>query len=91
MRVAALRLSTAPGDAMSDDHHSPQDDAARSARDPASQAEVQTRPPEALRHWAQELGVTTDALQAAVQAVGPRVDRVKDFLTGAGAGGQSDG
>jgi hypothetical protein len=35
--------------------------------------------------------VTPEALRAAVQAVGPRVDRIKDHLTGGAAGRQQDG
>lgn len=64
---------------------------AHAARDPHSQAEVQTDPPERLADWARQLGTTPEALQAAVKAVGPRIDRIKDHLTGGGAGGQSDG
>ena len=76
------------------DHHrpsAPAADVARPAQDPRSQAEVEIEPPERLAEWARQLGVTPQALQGAVQAVGPRVDRVKDHLTGGAAGGQSDG
>jgi hypothetical protein len=66
-------------------------DAARPARDPHSQATVELEPPERLAEWARQLGVTTEALQSAAQAVGPRVDRIKDYLTGGAAGRQSDG
>jgi hypothetical protein len=61
------------------------------ARDPRSNAEVELTPPERLAEWARQLGTTPEALQAAAKAVGPRVDRIKDHLTGGGAGGQSDG
>jgi hypothetical protein len=67
------------------------DPASRASEDPHSQATVETDPPERLKHWSHELGVTTEALQAAVRAVGPRVDKVKDYLTGGQAGDQSDG
>ena len=60
------------------------------ARDPRSQAEVDIASPERLAHWARELGVPPEALESAVRAVGPRVDRIKDFLTGGNAGRQSD-
>lgn len=66
-------------------------DPTREAHDPASHSDVQTEPPERLAHWARALGVTPDALESAVQAVGPRVDRVKDYLTGGDAGRQSGG
>ena len=67
------------------------DPAARAAEDPRSQAQIETEPPEQLMHWARALKTTPDALMAAVQAVGPRVDRVKDHLTAGGAGRQQDG
>jgi hypothetical protein len=61
------------------------------ASHPTSQAEIDTASPQRLAHWAQTLGVTPEALASAVQAVGPRVDRIKDFLTGGAAGKQADG
>jgi hypothetical protein len=61
------------------------------AHDPRSQAMVETEPPERLAHWARALKVTPEALRAAVQAVGPRVDRIKDHLTAGSAGRQQDG
>jgi hypothetical protein len=67
------------------------DHADRAAHDPRSQEMVETEPPERLAHWAQALKVTPEALRAAVQAVGPRVDRIKDHLTGGAAGRQQDG
>ena len=60
-------------------------------RDPHSQAEVDIASPQRLSHWARTLGVTPDALESAVKAVGPRVDRIKDYLTGGNAGRQSGG
>jgi hypothetical protein len=63
---------------------------AATAAGPASTAEVETSPPERLAQWAQQLGTTTEALQGAVQAVGPRVDRIKDWLTGGMAADQED-
>lgn len=58
---------------------------------PSSTSELDTSSPERLQRAARELGTTVDALEAAVAAVGPRVDRVKDFLTGGNAGRQQDG
>jgi hypothetical protein len=66
-------------------------DPARDPTDPRSHASVDTATPQRLADWARELGVTEDALAAAVQAVGPRVDRIKDYLTGGQAGKQSGG
>lgn len=61
------------------------------ASDPRSKAEVDIDSPPRLAQWARELGVTPEALESAVKAVGPRVDRIKDHLTGGGAGRQADG
>jgi len=61
------------------------------ARDPHSQAEIDLEPPERLAEWARQLGTTPEALQAAAKAVGRRIDRIKDHLTGGSAGAQSDG
>ncbi len=63
----------------------------QAARDPRSQAEIELEPPERLAEWARQLGTTPEALQAAAKAVGRRIDRIKDHLTGGGAGAQSDG
>jgi hypothetical protein len=68
------------------------DKATQAAGDPRSDAEVDLGNPEAVARWSRALGVADEALQRAVQAVGPRVDRIKDYL---GAGGmaadQADG
>ena len=61
------------------------------AQHPAATQEIDTDSPQRLAHWARELGTTPDALAAAVKAVGRRVDRIKDHLTGGSAGGQADG
>ena len=47
--------------------------------------------PEQLRSWAEKLAVPAEALQSAVQVVGPRLDRVKDYLTAGQAGDQEGG
>ncbi len=47
--------------------------------------------PEQLKAWAKKLAVPAEALQSAVQAVGPRLDRVKDYLTAGQAGDQEGG
>jgi hypothetical protein len=66
------------------------EDPVNSASDPASQTTMDLDTPERLARWAGALGVTDEALQSAVKAVGPRVDRVKDYLTGGLAGKQED-
>jgi hypothetical protein len=60
--------------------------AEQAAQDPASEAQVDVDDPASLAKWSQALGVTDEALQGAVQAVGPRIDRIKDYL---GAGGSA--
>ena len=47
--------------------------------------------PERLKQWATKLAVLPEALQSAVQAVGPRLDRVKDYLLAGQAGKQQGG
>ncbi len=61
------------------------------AQDPAATTDVDIGTPERLADWARQLGTTPDALAAAVKAVGRRIDRIKDHLTGGSAGGQADG
>lgn len=56
------------------------------AKDPSSQAEVVIDDKVSCERWADALGVTDEALAGAVQAVGPRVDRIKEYL---GAGGMA--
>ena len=53
----------------------------RAADDPRSHAVA-----DAVRRWTEALGITDEALMKAVQVVGPRVDRIKDYL---GAGGMA--
>jgi len=66
--------------------------ATQAAEDPRSQAEVDVGTPEAVARWSEALGITDEALARAVRAVGPRVDRIKDYLGAGGmAGDQEDG
>jgi hypothetical protein len=58
----------------------------RAADDPQSHAVVDVRDAAAVRRWTEALGITDEALMKAVQVVGPRVDRIKDYL---GAGGMA--
>jgi hypothetical protein len=67
------------------------DPAEQAADDPNSRAIVDTRDAASIAHWAEALGLTTEALESAVKAVGPRVDRIKDHLTGGMAGTQQEG
>ena len=58
----------------------------RAAEDPQSHAVVDVGDGAAVRRWTQALGITDEALLGAIQVVGPRVDRIKDYL---GAGGMA--
>jgi len=65
--------------------------AEQSARDPGSEAVVDVGDAQSVARWSQALGTTDEALQRAVQAVGTRIDRIKDYLGAGGmAGDQSD-
>ncbi|MGM9486949.1 DUF3606 domain-containing protein [Ideonella sp. YS5] len=64
--------------------------ATQAAEDPQSTAQVDLSSPAAIERWSKALGTTDEALQQAVKAVGPRIDKVKDYLgAGAAAGDQS--
>lgn len=56
------------------------------ARDPASREEIDVGDPGSLARWAEALQTTDEALLNAVRRVGPRIDRIKDYL---GAGGMA--
>ncbi len=66
-------------------------DATAAADDPRSTESVDVGDKASLKRWCDALKVTDEALQRAVQKVGPRIDRVKDYLTGGGAADQSGG
>jgi len=61
------------------------------AEDPDSRAAIDVGDAASIARWTRALGVTDEALLHAVEAVGPRADRVKDFLAGGRAGEQSGG
>lgn len=63
----------------------------QAADDPDSQADVDVSDPAAVARWTGALGVTDEALWKAVQMVGTRVDKIKDYLGAGRAGEQSDG
>ena len=63
----------------------------KAATNPESQATVELGDPASLERWAEALKVTPEALRSAVQAVGPRGDRIKDYLTAGMAGDQEGG
>jgi hypothetical protein len=63
----------------------------QAADDPASKVEIDIGDAAAIERWSEALGVTDEALLKAVQVVGPRVDRIKDYLGAGRAGEQSDG
>ncbi len=56
------------------------------AEDPGSHARVDVSDPAAVARWTAALGTTDEALLKAIQVVGPRVDKIKDYL---GAGGNA--
>jgi hypothetical protein len=61
------------------------------AEDPASHARVDVSDAAAIARWTAALGTTDEALLKAIQVVGPRVDKIKDYLgAGGGAGEQVD-
>jgi hypothetical protein len=61
------------------------------AEDPASEVHIDVGDKAAVERWCKALAVTDEALLKAVQKVGTRIDKVKDYLTGGGAAEQSDG
>lgn len=63
----------------------------KAADDPASQVEIDVHDKGAIDRWTAALGVTDEALLKAVQVVGRRIDRIKDYLGAGRAGEQSDG
>jgi hypothetical protein len=63
----------------------------KAAEDSQSQADVDIRDAASLKRWSEALGVTTEALESAVKAVGTRVDKIKNYLTTGQAGRQADG
>ncbi len=66
------------------------EDKEAAAAPPDSRAEVDISTAQSLAEWASALGVTGEALEGAVHKVGPRVDRIKDYLTGGMAADQED-
>lgn len=65
---------------------------AAAAQDPESTAHIDVNDSASLKRWAQALGTTDEALMNAVKEVGPRIDKIKDYLGQGGmAGDQSAG
>ena len=61
------------------------------AQDTSSQEQVNLQDEAAVRRWSEALGTTDEALVGAAQAVGTRIDRIKDYLGAGGmAGDQED-
>ena len=61
------------------------------AENPRSETAVDIGDPAAVRRWTEALGTTDEALMKAIQVVGPRIDRIKDYLGSGGmAGDQED-
>jgi len=61
------------------------------ADDPGSEADVDVSDKAAVERWTKALGVTDEALWKAVQVVGTRVDKIKDYLGAGRAADQEDG
>lgn len=61
------------------------------AHNASSQEQVNLQDEAAVRRWSEALGTTDEALVGAAQAVGTRIDRIKDYLGAGGmAGDQED-
>lgn len=61
------------------------------AHDTSSQEQVNLQDEAAVKRWSEALGTTDEALVGAAQAVGTRIDRIKDYLGAGGmAGDQED-
>jgi Protein of unknown function (DUF3606) len=63
----------------------------KAADDPGSEAYVDVSDKAAVDRWCKALGVTDEALWKAVQEVGTRVDKIKDYLGAGSASNQEDG
>lgn len=61
------------------------------ADDPGSEAFIDVSDEAAVDRWTQALGITDEALWKAVQMVGTRVDKIKDYLGAGSAADQEDG
>lgn len=63
----------------------------QAAQTSSSQEEINIDDGAAVQRWSKALGTTDEALIGAVQAVGTRIDKVKDYLGAGGmAGDQED-
>ena len=63
----------------------------KAADDPGSEANIDVSDKAAVDRWCKALGVTDEALCKAVQVVGTRVDKIKDYLGAGRASEQEDG
>jgi|GEM_PF-1791831 translation initiation factor 1 (eIF-1/SUI1) len=72
---------------MTTDTHTMQD----AAEDAQSKVRIDIQNKTSLKEWAKALGTTTEALETAVIQVGPRVDKIKDYLTAGMAEHQEGG
>jgi len=61
------------------------------ADDPESEVYIDMSDKAAVERWCGALAVTDEALWKAVQEVGTRIDKIKDYLTGGDAADQVDG
>jgi hypothetical protein len=63
----------------------------KAADDPGSEAYIDVSDKAAVDRWCKALGITDEALWKAVQEVGTRVDKIKDYLGAGSASNQVDG
>lgn len=63
----------------------------KAADDPGSEVYVDVSDKAAVDRWCVALGITDEALWKAVQEVGTRVDKIKDYLGAGSASDQEDG
>ena len=61
------------------------------ADDPESEVYIDMSDKAAVERWCKALAVTDEALWKAVQEVGTRIDKIKDYLGAGGAAEQVDG
>jgi hypothetical protein len=63
----------------------------KAADDPGSETYIDVSDEAAVDRWCVALGITDEALWKAVQEVGTRVDKIKDYLGAGSASNQEDG
>jgi len=69
----------------------PSEKATQAAENPDSQTEVDVSNQAAIDRWSKALGTTDEALMNAVNKVGRRIDKIKDWLGAGGMAGSQGG